>query len=344
MLYTWTRRLPNLISRSWKRSRRPIRRKPVARHKPAFEQLEDLTLLSTINWTGAANDNNWNSTGNWDLGRLPTASDDALIGPAFSGMTITHSSSASDAVNSLNSRAAFSLTGGTLTISVSSTINGDLTLSAALAGAGDLTVNGLTTWTSGTMSGTGHTIADGGVSLSGALPKTLIARSLDNFGTAVWSGSGIVGSIILSNGAVWNNEPGSVFDYQLDVSASINNGGGITPPQFNNAGLLLKSASTGTMAVGVALNNTGTVQVSTGTVNLSGGGTSSGTFSVGSILIFSGGTFTMQSGAAFTGAGSVQVPTFGALNVAGNVSLPNLVLNGGTLTGTGNVSVTNALN
>src|SRR5437016_3154217 len=145
MLHTWSRSLPNLVSRSWKRSRRPVQRKPPVRYRPALEQLEELTLLSSINWTGAANDNSWN------------------------------------------------------------------------------------------------TAANGGVALSGAVSKTLDARTLDNFGTATWTGSGIIGILILSNGGVWNNQAGSVFDDQLPVSASISSGGGITPPQFNNAGLLLKS-------------------------------------------------------------------------------------------------------
>src|SRR6266446_6640905 len=221
MFHTWSRSLPNLVSRSWNRSRRPVQRKPPVRFRPALEQLEELTLLSSINWTGAANDNSWNTAANWDLGRVPTAADDAVISATFSGITVTHSSLASDAVNSLSSQAALSLTGGSLAFAAASTINGGLTLSASLTGTGNLTVNNLITWTGGTMSGSGHTIANGGVALSGAVSKTLDARTLDNFGTATWTGSGIIGILILSNGGVWNDQPGSVFDDQLAVSAAI---------------------------------------------------------------------------------------------------------------------------
>lgn len=38
------------------------------------------TWAAKINWTGAAGDRSWNNPGNWDLGRLPTAADQAILG------------------------------------------------------------------------------------------------------------------------------------------------------------------------------------------------------------------------------------------------------------------------
>src|SRR5262249_35088799 len=71
-----------------------------------------------------------------------------------------------------------------------------------LGGTGTVTVAGLLTWTGGTMNGGGRTVAAGGMAISGTAGKTLSNRTLDNAGTATWTGTG---NISMGSGAVWNN-------------------------------------------------------------------------------------------------------------------------------------------
>src|SRR4051794_15992844 len=62
----------------WRMRRRPPRL-PLS-----VEVLPDRTLLSTVSWDGGGGDFLWNNSLNWDTDALPGASDDAVIGAAFS--------------------------------------------------------------------------------------------------------------------------------------------------------------------------------------------------------------------------------------------------------------------
>ncbi len=93
-------------------------------------------------------------------------------------------------------------------------------------------------------------------------------------------------------------------------------------PVLNNYGTFRKSVSSGLVDVYWAMNNTGTVDVQIGTLNLNAGGTSNGTFNVasGATLAFNGGTHSLGS-SAFTNAGSLN---FAAGNVnVGDASFTN---------------------
>src|SRR5262249_25262872 len=140
--------------------------------------------------------------------------------------------------------------------------------------------------------------------LSGSDYKYLDGRTLDNSGSAVWTGSGL---IYTYNGAAWNNLPGSTLDPRSDTSFYFSGIGGLAP--FNNQGTFRKSAGTGSTSICVAFNNSGSLDVQSGTVALTRGGSSTGTFSeaAGSRLVFSSGTYTLQAGASGAGLGSVEV-------------------------------------
>src|SRR5262249_8870701 len=131
------------------------------------------------------------------------------------------------------------------------------------------------------------------------------------------------------NNAVWNNNAGSLFTVQDSSSLS-----GFFPgtAAFNNAGTFRKSGPAGTTTVGIAFNNTGTVDVQTGVLMLNGGGTDSGpvTLAGGTTLTINSGTYTLAGGATVSG-GVVQVPSFVGLTVSGPASVDQLML-GGTLT------------
>ncbi len=95
------------------------------------------------------------------------------------------------------------------------------------------------------------------------------------------------------------------------------------------------------------MNNTGTVQVQTGTLNLAGGGTSSGAFTVsaGATLGFTGGTHNF-GGATFTNANIINLSgatvTFNApTTIPGTVNFSSGTLNGtATVTFSGPLSWT----
>jgi hypothetical protein len=196
----------------------------------------------------------------------------------------------------------------------------DVTLSAltlsggALAGFGDVTANGLLSWTCGTMSGLGRTLAAGGMAISGSAAKFLDGRTLVNEATATWEG----GSITASNAAIWDNQPGALFDVRTDASFVANFG-----PRFDNAGTVRKSAGTGTATLGPLFNNSGNVDVQTGTLSLSGGGLSSGVFTseMGATLNFAGGTQTLTTASTIHGAGDVLFGRGSTTNVTGVYNL-----------------------
>jgi hypothetical protein len=156
----------------------------------------------------------------------------------------------------------------------------------------------------------------------------------------------------------FNNQSGGQFN--ILGGATWTGGGSVA---FNNqAGATLTKSSGGTslFANGIALNNNGTVNVNAGTLQLDGGGTSTGAFSIasGAKLDFGfGNTHTLSgsiansgtlsnSGATtnfsgtYTEAGGVIAVSGGTFNVNSSLSSASLNLSGGTLSGTGDLIVT----
>jgi hypothetical protein len=158
-----------------------------------------------------------------------------------------------------------------------------LTLNGTLAGPGTVTVDGLLTWVAGSMSGAGLTQANGGLAFSGSQGVVLDGRTLDNRGTATWTGTG---SISLRDGAVFDNLPGATFDVRTDASFA-----GSVDGSFVNEGTFRKSAGSRTTSVDAAFTNTGTVDIATGGLNLTGGLTN---FSVATDTL-TGGTYHVMS-------------------------------------------------
>ncbi len=145
------------------------------------------------------------------------------------------------------------------------------------------------------MTGSGRTIAQGSLSIGGSVGLDA-GRVLENRGTATWS----AGSIDLNAGSGGGsgrieNAAGALFEASGDNTLSAtgfsdrNTVAGF--PAFNNAGTLRKAGGAGITAIDVALNNTGTVQVASGTLSLRDGGVSSGSIggAAASTLRFNGG-------------------------------------------------------
>ncbi|MFN0051401.1 MAG: beta strand repeat-containing protein, partial [Planctomycetales bacterium] len=210
---------------------------------------------------------------------------------------------------------------------------------------GVVTVGGLLTWDfSGGywMYGTGTTIANGGLHITGVGMGVFHQRTIENAAVAVFDG----GTISAADGAVIRNLPGASFEIQND--ADINNGFSGPFPTFDNEGVFLKATGSGEAAVGMNFNNTGTVEVQSGTLALGMGtlgyaysDTHTGDFVIGSGATLSVGGF-FDTSSEITGPGNLSLHNAthrGVVNVGGNVSLDATIEGdfsvGGNLTGSG---------
>ncbi len=209
--------------------------------------------------------------------------------------------------------------------------------SGTVNGAGVVTIRHTLNWSGGTMSGSATTtIADtGSINISGVV--TLDTRTLTTNLSAIGTMVGACG-LVMRNSATVNNT-GS-FDIKVDCGA---NGNGT----WNNDGSLKKSAGTGTALFGVTFNNSGTVLVQAGTIELSGGGSNSGTMTpaLGATLRLSAGIFTVTSGVSFTGGGTVSL-TGAILTFAADTSISTAVFafSSGMMNGVGHATFNDTLN
>ena len=287
---------------------------------------------------------------------MPGPADDAIVDQQ--GISVTHSVG-TDSVNSLTSKAAFEVSGGSLTLLSDSALSATLVISGGTLVNGRTTsVGGPLTWTAGTLSGNGRVRADGGLAISSVSSKVLDGGTLDNAGDATWE----TGSISFSHGAVFNNLAGAVFVASGPRLVNTRIG---ASPTFNNAGLFREPDHTGTLSVdGVTFINTGRVEVENGsTLSLAAELHCNGSFAVasGGELSVGNGRHTLDTLSSVTGSGTVAFiggdsSVTGTYNLSGNTlvsagSVSFLVdavtatatLSGGTLTGPGNVTVTDLL-
>ncbi|MEO8427051.1 MAG: putative Ig domain-containing protein, partial [Verrucomicrobiota bacterium] len=166
----------------------------------------------------------------------------------------------------LDGSGTLSVSGGTANFNVSGAITlAGLTIRAGiLGGSNDFAVNGVMNFAGGEITGSGSITANGGLVLSSADSKVLTGRTLVNAAAATWSGGGIY----LASGAVLSNAATGTFDCEYDGGMIF---GGGSAPAVANAGLFRKSAGAGGTAIGIAFNNTGTVEVRSGSLDFNGG-------------------------------------------------------------------------
>ncbi len=289
------------------------RRKPRHDFRPALSSLEDRTLLATMIWTNCTGGDwdvasNWVNSANPSDEHVPTASDDAEIN--ISGITVTHSTSASDSVNSLTTAigTTLDLTNSTLSIAAASTINGAFNLAGGtLTGTGNVTVNGTLGFENGSaMSGTGQTIADG----TTVIP---VDANRDSLQGRTWVNNGLMseyGSLWLYESATIVNAAGSTFDFNGPFATIVSQDG--SSPTFTNAGTVNGQAGAGnTPSIGVAFTNTstGAVDARSGGLSLDMSGDETGSFiaSSGATLGLDGGdAATLDSGSSVSGSGTVE--------------------------------------
>jgi hypothetical protein len=266
-------------------------------------------------WTSPAS-GDWNTATNWTPNFGPGSNDTIIIAR---NVTVTLNSAADCADVTL----------------------GEGSFTPTLTGSGTLIARGNFLWAAGTMSGSGRTLLEPGaiLNLDGSSTKALNTRTLENGGTALWTGSG---PISMLNNSVITNRAGALFHAQNAASFSF----GGTSPRFDNAGTFRKSVNAGTLTVqsGIAFNNSGNVEIQTGTLSLGGGGTHNGSFAVAgdATLMLSGGTHMADASSGITGGGQFTV-SGGTANLAGLVSVSgtNTFSPNGTANLTGNYICTN---
>ncbi len=212
--------------------------------------------------------------------------------------------------------------------------------SGTITGTATLTVSGLFSWTGGTLIGPTNLVIAPTATLAfgGVAAMVIDAATITNQGTATWP---LTGALYVRNGATFNNV-GTVLD-SADHTMTYNGGNGLT---FNNTGTYTKTSGNGTTRLEVAFNNTGTVNILSGTLQLQGPGTDTGTYGIaaGATLNFSYGTRTFNPGVKVNGAGALLMTDEGSSRLAFNTdtSLTSLTLAAGTITGPSTVTVTNA--
>ncbi|MBI4332689.1 MAG: hypothetical protein HY673_15575, partial [Chloroflexi bacterium] len=236
-----------------------------------------IARAADVQWIGP-NVGNWNDVNNWNP-RIPLPGDNVSIDLFGGDYTVTL-----DVDSSIGSLTVASSTGTTtliipsgrtLTIGGAGPVNERSVLQlngGTINGGGSLSVAGAMNWTGGTVNI--PLTNSGTLNLTGGSSRNLSNSTLNNAGTVNWAG-----------GAPWtfeytatlNNQAGGVLNVQGDNSLSPYGSGSKI---LNNAGTLNKSAGTGAATFYVAFNNTGTVNVNSGTLRLDAGSTHAGTLNI----------------------------------------------------------------
>jgi len=200
---------------------------------------------------------------------------------------------------------------------------------STLSGSGNLIVTGNATFGWANQTGTGTTTLEGETTLNDWFYLDS-GRKLVNTGHLTMQGS----SLINLNPTDNNGGSGSItntgtWDIAVDrpIEASKTSGEDANGMSFNNEGLLRKTAGTGTASIGVALNNTGAIEVQAGTLSLTNSAQTA---------FVNNGAITTNTGALFSlNAGSNKTLTNnGLLAGTGTVALQdrnNTLINNGTI-------------
>jgi len=269
-------------------------------------------------------------------------------------LTVTNVSSASNGILHLGS-GTFTTSGtaalvgpvnhntGTWQLNTPININTYNLTNAELRGANCVITN--FNWLGGQLNsdalGTNVTVPVGGtLNISGATAKSLSywvapGRALINNGTATWSGAGIVGQ---ANAVIQNT--GSLT---VDGDFALAWGGAGNAPVLVNSGTLTKASGSGNFSLSTAiLNNSGTVNIDAGSLNISGQLLNSGSLNIatGTLTLASTQGTSTNTGTLTLGAAAVADFNSGITTLGGAIISPTanrLRFNGGTV----NLNTTN---
>lgn len=267
---------------------------------------------------------------------------DAIVKSAGGDATLTL-----NAHNNINLDQAITATSGKLNVALSQAGTAALRSSIAL--------NGGTLASSGRLVLSGATLDGVKLNTSGTgANSTIVTDAQTRFsGGTVWSNTGLAeftnnGSLLLDAGTSFQNLAGGTVNLAGDTYAAIASSGGT----MVNAGILNKM--TPAVTVLEEFSNAGEVNVHAGTLRLAGNGKHGGSFNLlagsdtmlsfapgdGQTAKLDGATVNMQSS---EGSGLVDFSgSYGSTTILNNdLALANARMTGGTLSGTGKLSVTN---
>ncbi len=268
--------------------------------------------LSAATVTWVAGNGDWSVPGNWSTGVLP-GSGDAVVIPAGTAITVTHSTG-TDSISNLTSQQAFVLSGGSLTVATTVQVNKTFTMSGGtLVGANVLQgTNGAgVTVSSGTMNGvTLNCSLDAGNSYSGA-------------NLTVLGGLTVNGTILLGN-----PDNGNYGALSFAASETL---GGTATVVFGQSGCntLSVSAAGDVLTIGPNVN----IQGQAGQIGYApscfGGPQNVSVINQGTIMAsVTGGTIAI-SGASFANSGSVSITNGGSISINNFASVTGLTGGGG---------------
>ncbi len=321
------------------------------------EALEPRKLLA-ITWDGSSGDNLWSNPANWNLNRVPGATDDVVIPNVAGAPTITFSAAAGTvSILTLTASEAFSVTGGSLTLTSplanvatfdrpfsqsggtfrTSTTGSDVTFNSGftllsgtffMAGSAFLLAGGSSS--GGSLSGNGELdIANGTTFTFSGGTRTINDLNIDiNGGSLNWTAT----NTTCDNDVVFFLDAAGTFIYNAGASSSILQGAG-SGSRISGAGTFVKNNSvSANIAIEAAFD--GTVNINNGTLRLSGGDgalDTSGDFAVGA-----NGTLDLRAGTFdFLAASSVSGSTFSVsgatVTMDGIIGVTSLEVIGGTL-------------
>ncbi len=250
----------------------------------------------------------WDDPVNWSGGAIPADGDDVVIDRPAGNFVVTVRTTTA-AVHSLLATEPLVVT-GSLVVGGSASLGGGLTLpvnASALTGTGKVTLTGPMNWQAGTITLGGGLEVSPGTTLTldpNGGTRLLRNTSLRNHGTVAWVGNSL---LFDANVAVINDTDG-IWDAQGDLSAAFF-GGTLGTETFTNAGLLRKSAGSGslTFTSPIAVTNTGTIDVQSGrfaTATM----TTSGRLQLAAGTTLDLSNVTLQAGSTFGGSGTLDLP------------------------------------
>jgi uncharacterized repeat protein (TIGR03803 family) len=227
-------------------------------------------VLTTDQWTGANSsvDTNWSDPANWSIGSPPYPGQIAMFtkNATVQGFTAIVDAGFTNPIAGLEIDSTW---GGTITVNSPLAVTGNFTLgSGSFGGSGTVSIAGTASqWTGGQLDlGAGGFANTGNLKMdtTGGNLVLTAAGTLTNTGTITEAGTH---SLMLEKTATLSNSAGATFD--LTDNGSIAQSGGGT---FTNAGTLEKTGGTGTCRIATTtLDNTGTLAVTSGTVDISAG-------------------------------------------------------------------------
>jgi hypothetical protein len=208
---------------------------------------------------------------------------------------------------------------GTLTANANLTISNLRITAGTVNGPGNLDLGNLS-WTGGTMSGAGITTLGPAAAFSLSGNGKNLTRTINSQAAVTWS----AGTLFMNNGTF--NNAGS-FNVLADGTLFSNNGGANA---FTNSGSFTKSGGSGTTSIDVPFNNTGSIDISIGTLSFSSTFTGTGT----TINIATGATLKVSNGltqsTAVVGGGGTFLNSGGTTTIDAQNWSPGATLNAAT--------------